>query len=541
MKLPSNNRHAFRTPLFVFALFASSIVGSQIAMAQVRTKKPDRGIYRPPVLTLNDDGEEEPTSRLAEMIRSQNIQHDEPETVAAEFQEQEAEELEVEEPELESQEMESPEILRQKPKLQQVGHSEFIEGEVWPAPTRSFVEGGYEQGEYYEEPGCGMPELAEYGCDTYGCDTYGCDSMGCGGGPNAELMFSRQRWFGNLELLMMWRSGNYLPPLLTTGPSTSASPGQIGIASTAVLAGGRAELDGVTAGGRLTLGTWLDNYQSRSMVFRGWAAEEEKFSFSANQLTTPIITRPFFNVTTGQAAAQDTQVIANPGFTNQGRADVHATSNVYGGDLSIRQHAYSRFGGTVDVLYGYQYMRLDEDLSISSNSTAGPNNSAPLGSLISISDSFDAENEFHGGQIGIASRYREGCWSFRSLLKVAAGSIQRKATLKGQTETVSGTSFISPNGLLVRSTNAGTRTDNTFGWVPELDVSLGWRYFRNFDVTIGYHAIAMTDAIQPAGLIDQQLAVNLANPIDDPRRPAVRTNDKTFYVHGIHFGLEFAY
>jgi hypothetical protein len=254
-----------------------------------------------------------------------------------------------------------------------------------------------------------------------------------------------------------------------------------------------------------------------------------------------VITRPFLNVTDDPDGNQDTQIIAFPDRAS-GSISVKSSSDVFGADVSARQKWFSRFGGTVDLLYGYQFMRVDEDLNISSTSISEDDASAPLGSVLAIEDSFDAENEFHGGQFGLASRYREGCWSFHSLAKVGFGVLRRTANLRGETFTsIDGNNAIDPNGLLVRSTNAGSTEDHTFGWVPELDFSLGWHQYPRFDLTFGYNIIAMTDAIQVSGLIDPELAVNLSDPLVGRQSPQLRVRDNTFYVQGIHFGLQSVY
>ena len=75
----------------------------------------------------------------------------------------------------------------------------------------------------------------------------------------------------------------------------------------------------------------------------------------------------------------------------------------------------------------------------------------------------------------------------------------------------------------------------------ELDATIGWRWTRNLDLTIGYHAIVMTDALQVSGAIDRDLAVNAAdNPTGQQRPNAVLRYD-TYYIHGIHFGLQCVY
>jgi hypothetical protein len=51
----------------------------------------------------------------------------------------------------------------------------------------------------------------------------------------------------------------------------------------------------------------------------------------------------------------------------------------------------------------------------------------------------------------------------------------------------------------------------------------------------------MTDALQLSGAIDPQLASNLApNPVG-AQRPTPNFRYGTFYVQGIHFGLNYMY
>jgi hypothetical protein len=185
-------------------------------------------------------------------------------------------------------------------------------------------------------------------------------------------------------------------------------------------------------------------------------------------------------------------------------------------------------------------MRLSEDLTLARSSVSLADDFAPVGSILSVTDAFDIDNEFHGGQFGIASHYREGCWSFSSLAKVGFGSLRRRAELSGETLTsVDGLNAVDPQGIHVRDSNSGVTEDNTFGWVPELDFSLGYHKFPNYELTIGYHIIAMTDALRVSGALDPNLASNLTDPLVGPANPVADFRFDTFYVQGIHFGIQY--
>ncbi len=339
----------------------------------------------------------------------------------------------------------------------------------------------------------------------------------------------------------MFRKGDTLPPLVTTGPGDDPeTSGRIGEPGTENLFGGERLLHEMTAGGRFTVGAWLDSRQCRALTIRGWLAGRESESFHAGPTSTGVITRPFLDVSDGQAPEPNTQLVAFPDRVN-GSIDAEVESEIYGADVAVRQFHAGGYGGTVDLLYGYQYMRLNEGLGIRSSSISLDNDFAPAGAVIEINDSFDAKNEFHGGQLGIASRYREGCWSFDGLAKVGFGQLRREARRRGTTFTsIDGVDATTSEGLLVRESNRGTVTDHTFGWVPELDLSLGWHQYPRFDVTVGYHLIVMTDALRPSGMIDADLATDLGDP-PAVARPSAALRTETFYVQGIHFGLQYAY
>jgi hypothetical protein len=501
---------------------ASFVNGEESEFAGlIRTKTPDRSSYSPPAIAS-------PKSRQI-IVEEQAVP--------------EVEEREVDEAEFTSA---GPQIVRGQ--VRQVAHQTTQPVRQSRPVNQASYGTNVVYGDHLEpgcgiEPGCGMEPAC--GCDG-GCDSYGACGGACGCGAcgfddcRVRLSVDPCQWFGSVELLMMWRVGDGLPPLATTS-TTATGTGVLNAAGTEVLFGNERVLDEIAAGGRVTLGTWLDDQQCRSLVFRGWGAEQESFSFFTDEDRNAIIARPFFNVTDGRTPANDSQLIAAP-TRFDGSLSVTGSNDVYGGDVSIRQRWFGGLGGIVDVLYGYQYMRMEDKLRIATSSTVLAGQTLPQGTILDVVDSFDAENEFHGGQLGLAARYREGCWSFNGTLKAAVGSLNRTAIRAGSTNRSSaGVNAPDPNGLLVRSTNDGSLSDSTFGWIPELDATIGWRWTRNLDLTFGYHVIAMTDALQVSGMIDPTLAVNAADNPTGQQRPSVALRYDTFYVHGIHFGLQCVY
>ncbi|SMP46114.1 Putative beta barrel porin-7 (BBP7) [Neorhodopirellula lusitana] len=424
---------------------------------------------------------------------------------------------------------------------QQVSHQDSFN--QYDAVGSGYIQDSYPVEHFGGEVTCGCEGV---GCDScsYGtssCDGYGCDSIGCGSCgrcslANGSLCLDPCRWFASMEVLLLFRKGDLIPALVTTSPGDTLIDDAGQLPDATILAGGEKLFDDMTAGGRLTLGTWIDDCHNRSIVGRLWTSTESDYSFSARE---GVGSGNILAIPTTLAGAANAAVISFPDSDeNSGRfgsVSVSADSNVFGGDVSVRQFWKGGLGTTFDVLYGYQYMRLDENLSLSTSSTFTQELlPTEVGDNLTTSDSFDTTNEFHGGQLGLAGRYREGCWSFDFLAKFAFGQVSREIERRGSSVISTGTppAGTSDTGILVTDTNSGTFSDDTFGWVPELDVSLGWHKYPRFDVTFGYNLIAMTNAARLSDVMDPN------NSTDAPR---VNFTEDTFYLQGLHFGIRHVY
>lgn len=424
--------------------------------------------------------------------------------------------------------------------IQHDGSPEWIEGAVMGSGTTQWTEqgtlgsdwaGGYDGCNQCGGGGCNS-------CDSWSGDCNSCDGLGgntcnqCGDLSNASLSLDPSRWFGGVELLLLFREGDSIPTLVTTSPQGTAADTAGQLPGATILAGGEQAFKDLTAGGRLTLGTWLDDCRDRSLVFRGWTATESDYSFSARQ---GINAGPILAIPTTNAGVADAVLIAFPdstaNFGRFGSVNVSANSQVYGGDISVRQFLTGGLGTTFDVLYGYQYMHLDENLSLATTSTKTQDPfPAQIGNNLTTLDEFETNNNFHGGQLGFAGGYREGCWSFDWLGKVGFGQIKREAERRGRSVITTDTPppAINDTGLLVNDVNSGSYSSSTFGFAPEFDVSVGWHKYPRFDVTFGYNIIAMTDAVRLSGIMDP------TNTLDTPQSSV---NYGTFMMQGMHFGI----
>ncbi len=378
-----------------------------------------------------------------------------------------------------------------------------------------------EMGSYYDGPEMMHTGIASYcddggcsmGCDGGGC-SMGCDS--CGDSACAPLpRLSNNQWFGSAEWLMWYRRGQNLPVLAS---QTLATP----------LFGGERLGEQGESGGRFSVGRWLDRQETQGIAFRFWGANKENFGFSAAGNSPITIARPFNNNATQQ-------VIINPLLPDPSEfLNIQLQSEVYGGDVSLKRLWFRGLGGRVDLLYGYQFFRLNESLGINSRAVLAAAE-IPPNSSIDMQELFDVKNEFHGGHLGISTHYGEGRWVVDGQFKLGLGSLKRTAAL-----TAMSTSTIPPaipvitqEGLLITASNRGTTSDSTFAVSPELNLNLGYRLNRNMDFTVGYTYLSMSDVLQVWRTVD--------TTVNGTTRPARNFSHDNYWVQGLNLGVTFNY
>ena len=416
-----------------------------------------------------------------------------------------------------------------------------------PSPYESYeanemVGPGEYQGDCCAAGGCDSP------CDAIHADSScgSCSPYGHGFYPEGCLLdlpalvhhlVVNDRKFYSTDLLLWWNRGQTLSSLATTSTAGTAagSAGVLGLPSTTVLFGGR-QGNEMTTGFRLEIGHWFDDCHCGSLTGRLWGAGKSNFSFNANESQFPILARPFFDVSDGITPTQAAQRIAFP--SDSGSLSINGSSDIYGADILFRRLARRGLGGRVDWVLGYQTMRINEDLNISSLTTNGANSPNP-GSTLAVHDSFDTKNEFHGVAFGWQGFYRDRCWSLETLLKVGLGGVTRRSSLRGTTTTTNAAGSANVNeGLLARATNIGDYSSSSFAAAPEVQLAIGYRLKPHLDFTFGYSFVAVGNVIQPNDLIDNNLAVNLSTNPTGQQRPLSPLTDSTFWVQGIHFGLD---
>lgn len=407
------------------------------------------------------------------------------------------------------------------------GHGEVIYENSYLGPT---------QMPYHGEVACDAIPM-DYGCDSPGdwllgprifgncCEVPNCGGCGtCSTGFIPLPNFHNGCWYSTFDWLNWERRGQDLPVL---AQNTGVNP-------PVDLFGGQRLGQDMDNGFRVMLGRWSDPHRVQAVQARFWALEEQDFGFTANNTSTFAIGIPYLDA--NLLNADTIFPVIDP--ANAGESlNIAYDSNVLGADITIR-HLWNRgLGGRIDVVYGYQYFRLDETLDIA----LATRRDDAINRLLTINDRFDIANNFHGAKLGFNVRYDENAWAFDGMFTLALGGIERKAALTGVGNIQNLDNPLEPpapqpGGLFVQPSNAGNNSSSTFAVSPEVNVGLAYRLNHHMHFRVGYSYLMVTDVLQVHRTIDRSISLDQANPA-----PSRNFNYGDYWVQGLNLGLTFNY
>lgn len=338
-----------------------------------------------------------------------------------------------------------------------------------------------------------------------------------------------------LENLVWWRKGQDLPALVTTSTdgTAQADAGVLGLDSTTVLYGQDEVGTDARPGGRVTIGAWLDAAGCQSVSGRFYALGQQTTLFTTSSDGSPTLARPFFDDLT---SSQASRLLAYPGFSTSGQVSVQTESDVLGGDFLYRWMCTQYGSSRLDLMTGYQFGHIDEQVTISDITEAVNIPLIDPGTTIAITDHFDTSNEFHGGLIGLAWEHQGVCWRLEFLAKVAFGNVRQKVGISGQTTVVTpppgSTVSVQNQGLLAQGANLGSFTRDKFAVSPELAVTLAYQLNDHFELHAGYSYIYWSSIAQAADQIDPSLVVPASS---------FAIQDSGYWLHGINVGGQYRF
>jgi hypothetical protein len=373
--------------------------------------------------------------------------------------------------------------------------------------------------------------------------------MSCSCGPG-------HRWWVDGEYLLWKIKDGPIPgPLVTTGSLADPVPGALGQPSTVVLYG-QDELDYKPSSGfRLMFGGWFDRQGLFGFEADGFMLETHTIHFEANadDAGSPFLARPFISTLDGR---QQAAIITAP-TAALGGIDIFSDSRFWGGEGDFLVGGLVTGPGTrFDLLAGFRYLGLKDELRFSQSSTLLANGQAFFDGdlvlapdIISIRDLFETLNQFFGGQVGLRGETRWGPLTLGGVAKAGIGSTRQDVKITGHTALTdsTGLTHLRQGGLYSQDSNIGWYNRDEFSFVGELGVRLGWQIFSFLNAHVGYTLLYWDNVARPGDQITQVINPRIAptNSVGPgpllPLQPSHVYRSTNFWAQGLTVGFELRY
>lgn len=355
------------------------------------------------------------------------------------------------------------------------------------------------------------------------------------------------RLWGEAEYLAWACSKTHLPPLLTTG-ATSTAPEQAGVLGRpdTVMVFGNADFHGdLRSGGRLTGGYWFTPEHCFGVEGSFFDVEVGDTKCLASSVDFPVLARPILDAQTGLPASV---LVTYPNLLT-GAALVRSDVDFLGAEALLRRRLQADQGFRLDGVGGYRYQRLYDGLHVDdvSGYSLVDNTGAEIDTEVDRVDGFGSENEFHGGEAGLIGRWWGRRWALQALGKLALGGTRTVATIDGSTVTTISTTVGADTtvqtagaagGVLAQPSNIGRYEHSELAAVGELGIRVEYALTHQLYATFGYTLIYWSSVARVADGID--LAVD---PSQDPAaaHPGFAFHDSDFWAQGLNVGLHYEF
>jgi hypothetical protein len=436
------------------------------------------------------------------------------------------------------------------------------------------------------------------------------------------------------DYLLWWTKASPAPPLVITGASpvpteliisnvmkVPTSPGFQGLQSitetegSLTLGNATATLFGnnlgttVQSGGRIIVGGWLDPDQTLGAEARYFFLSPQPIHYSAASNGSPTLAIPFFDpagVESSYPVAQLAQtVITERSINTTPAVFVHisttTTLDAYSGYVTGRsvnswQGAEANAvynvlrvpNARVDLLAGFRWVDLEESLSLSSNVTHTfssttvydralglPTGKIPLlnisNSAVTRGDSFEAHNNFYGGQLGGRASWGLGRFSVMADAQVAFGVMEETMDLTGTTSFTTTTTATpvkeirlagipiwvatgapnttqtatghSASGLFIPPGGAGHFSRNVFAVIPEGQLQVSYQITDRISASVGYTFLYLSTVARAADQVDRAVYPSTLTtpPSTAPSTRPIQFHATDDWAQGLNFGLQFRF
>ena len=353
-----------------------------------------------------------------------------------------------------------------------------------------------------------------------------------------------RRTFASVEFSHMWTKSRSVPPLVTTDnpatPINSGPPLFTPIALTLnspteqVLLGNEPIGGDRQAAGKVDLGWWLDSCRTQAIGFSAYGNEgaASLFNFVSNG-STPL-GRPFEN-SDPFVDAQDALIVAHPLLRRSGSVGVRNGNEFLGGEVYYRSLLDSNHAYRIELLAGYRFNRIDDDLMIDTVIRDQFQNQ------FFFLDLFDVNNTYNAGDLGLYGEFERGPFTLSLLGKIGAGNMNQRVAIRGFNSINNAAS--TPGGLLTQPTNIGVYERDVLVWSPEANIRLAYALTNHLSLSVGYTFMYWTAVAMAGDQIDTTVnATQLTGGtlIGSPD-PQFRFHNTDYWVQSVDVGFTWNY
>lgn len=376
------------------------------------------------------------------------------------------------------------------------------------------------------------------GTNSFGgsCATGSCGSFASAGGTKNWLTAESLLWFAQ---------GRRSPALATTS-AQGVLPVEDANGVTTEFGGPDGIVSGLLPGFRLSGGMYLgdcDKVAIGGRVF-GIFSDDQQFNAASDGSTSLGV--PFFNVAGQPDPFNDAYLV---GFTTGGGAPVSDGELAARSDLdmvSAEASIYWLLGRSsnhrIDLVSGYTFSRLKNSIGLSTSSTNRfTGDTIPDGTIFRTEDLFATENVFNGGHLGVLSTVTRSRVSLSTLAKISFGNMRQSSAITGSTfqdDGVAPATFA--GGIFAQQSNIGEITRDSFAFIPELGLKLGYSVRENLQLTVGYTFMMYSSVAMAGDQMDQVLDLTQVGGAAGVR-PSPSFQDTSFWLQGIDLGLSWNY
>jgi hypothetical protein len=229
-----------------------------------------------------------------------------------------------------------------------------------------------------------------------------------------------------------------------------------------------------------------------------------------------------------------------------GTAQESLRSSLDVAELNIFRRLFATTAWRIDALGGFRYFGLGERYGFATTSTRVP---PAIPDIFNTQDSFEANNEFFGAQLGVAVAYDLDRWFAEGNVRLAIGAIQQSVQIDGRLVTNDFNDFGAPQtflgGYFAQATNIGHHVRDEVAVVPEINFSLGYRVTPWAALMLGYTFFYVSDIVRPGNHIDRNINPSQSSSftgvvptsLEGAAKPGFQFHGTDFWAQSFNVGL----